>query len=60
MGTRTLSIEVSEELYERFHRLVGTKLKGPNESYTKAMQSAFEVALTEFLDSMETGEEVND
>ena len=61
MGTRTLHLEVSEKLYERFYRVVGTKLKGPKESFTKTMQSALEVALKEFLDSIEkTGEEVND
>lgn len=53
MATKLLTVEISQQLYERLHRVVGTKLKSPRESYTKAIQSAVATALDRFLDSLE-------
>jgi len=55
MATRIMALEVPEELYQRFYHVVSSKLKSPKETYAKALQSALEVALTEFLDRIEKG-----
>ena len=60
MATRLFTVEISEQLHERFHRVVGTKLKGSKETYAKAMQSAVEAALTRFLDSLEENDKEGD
>lgn len=55
MGTKILSIEVSDELYQRFINVIGTQWKSKHESYAKAYQDALEVALIKFLDDYEKG-----
>ncbi len=53
MTTKTLTIDIPQHLYERFYHLVCTKFRSSKETYAKAMQSALEIALTNFLDSLE-------
>ena len=56
MGTKLLTVEVSEELYDRFIQYVNGKWRAKEPGY-RAVYSAVEVALTDFLDSMEKGGE---
>jgi len=53
MATRSIPVEISEQLYERFYQEVSTKWKGSRETYARALQSAVKAALTQFLDSLE-------
>lgn len=56
MGTKKLDVEISDTLYDRFHRDVTEaggiwRSKDKKETAQSALQSAMEVALKEFLDS---------
>lgn len=53
VGKRTISAEISEELYERFMDFVTVKgrgWRGRREASYKALDSAVEIALKEWLD----------
>jgi len=56
MGTKILQVEISDTLYDKFHRSVTEpgglwRSKDKKETAQSAFQSAVEVALKEFLDS---------
>ena len=56
VGTRTLKVEISDTLYDRFDRVVrekGGRWRGKNEAAYKAFQTSVEVALEKFLNSLE-------
>ncbi len=55
MATRLFTVEISEQLHERFYRVISTKFKAPKETYGKAINTAVEIALTDFLERMEKG-----
>ena len=64
MGTKTLQVEISEALYDRFYRVVTEKggrwrSKNKKDAAYKAFQTAIEVALERFLDSLEKSGGVN-
>ncbi len=58
MGMTKLQVEISDTLYQRFYEMVtkkGGKWRSNNKKETaqKAVQSAVEVALEKFLDSLD-------
>jgi len=56
MGKKLLTVEISEELYNRFYSVVqpkGGPWRSRREAAYKAIESAVEIALTRFLDSLE-------
>ena len=56
MGTKILTVEISDILYDRFDSVVrekGWRWRGKNEAAYKAFQTAVEVALEKFLNSLE-------
>ena len=56
MATVTLKAEITEDLYDRFHRAATDKKgkwRGSKQSAEKALQTAVEAALECFLDSLE-------
>ena len=56
MGTKILEVEISDTLYNRFHRVVMDKegpWRGRKEQAYKAIRAAVEVALEKFLNSLE-------
>lgn len=62
MGTEMLKVEISDTLYDRFDRVVtekGGRWRGKNEAAYKAFQTAVEVALERFLNSLEKSGSVN-
>lgn len=62
MGTKTLKVEISDTLYDRFDSVVrekGGPWRGKNEAAYKAFQTAVEVALERFLNSLEKSGGVN-
>jgi len=57
MGTKKLQVEISETLYDRFYRVVTDKRggwRGSKQPAYKAIQTAIEAALQEFLTSLES------
>jgi hypothetical protein len=59
MGTKILQVEISDVLHDRFYKVVtekGGKWRSRNkkEAAYKAVQSAVEIALKGFLDSLES------
>lgn len=59
MGTKKLQVEISDTLYDRFDKVVrekGGRWRGKNEAAYKAFQSAAEVALEKFLNSLDKSE----
>jgi hypothetical protein len=55
VGTKMLKVEISDTLYDRFNTLVrekGGRWRGKNEAAYKASQTAVEVALEKFLNSL--------
>ncbi len=57
MGTKILEVEISDTLYDRFHRVVMDKegpWRGRKEQAYKAIRAAVEVALEKFLNSLES------
>jgi len=55
MGTKTLQVEISDNLYDRFNRIIrekGGQRRGKNEAAYKAFQTAVEVALEKFFNSL--------
>ncbi len=56
MGTKTLQVEITDTMYDRFDRVVrekGGRWRSKKEAGYKAFQSAVEFALEKFLDSLE-------
>jgi len=56
MATVTLKAEIPEDLYSRFYRAATDKKgkwRGSKQSAGKALQTAVEAALLQFLDSLE-------
>ena len=57
MGTKMLEVEISDTLYNRFYRAVMDKegpWRGRREQAYKAIRAAVEVALDQFLNSLES------
>ncbi len=62
MGTKMLQVEISDTLYDRFNSVVrekGGRWRGKKEAAYKAFQTAVEVAIEEFLNSLEKNSSVN-
>lgn len=55
MGTKKLMVDIPEELYDRFFEYVINKFKAKPEPGYKAINTAVEIALTDFLERMERG-----
>jgi hypothetical protein len=52
MGTKILTVEISEEIHDRFYRAL-PRFKSRRESYAKATQIIVETLIAEFLDGAE-------
>lgn len=62
MGTKKLQIEISDTLYDRLYRVVTDKKgrwRGSKQPAYKAIQTAVEAALQEFLNSLESKNDDN-
>lgn len=55
MGTKKLMVDIPEELHDRFFEYVINKFKAKPEPGYKAINTAVEIALTDFLERMEKG-----
>lgn len=56
MGKKTFSVEISEELYDKFYRVVVSKegtWRGKKEQAYKVIDSTVEVAISKFLNDLE-------
>ena len=53
MATKKLTVEIPEELHDRFFNYVINKFKAKEKPGYKEVNLAVEIALTDFLDSME-------
>jgi len=52
MGTKVVTFEIPEDLYERLYR-AASKLRSSGETYAEAIDEAVEIALIKFLDDFE-------
>ena len=55
METAVLTVEIPKALFDRVYA-EAAKSKSRNESYAKALQSLMEIALTKYLDEIQTGD----
>ena len=55
MGTKKLMVDIPEELHDRFFEYVINKFKAKPEPGHKAINTAVEIALADFLERMEKG-----